>query len=72
MSGSKYLGNVYGTGGCGGGGDSSCKRMFGSSHNSAFNVLMCDGSVRPVSNTINTTTWQALATVAGGEVVGDF
>jgi len=33
------------------------------------NVGLCDGSVRFVNNSINTGTWRALATRAGGEVI---
>jgi prepilin-type N-terminal cleavage/methylation domain-containing protein/prepilin-type processing-associated H-X9-DG protein len=36
----------------------------------AVNVLLMDGSVRPVSPSINLATWRALGTRAGGEVVG--
>ncbi|MCI0681664.1 MAG: DUF1559 domain-containing protein [Gemmataceae bacterium] len=36
------------------------------------NVLLMDGSVRSVSQNVDLTTWRALGTRAGGEVVGDF
>jgi prepilin-type N-terminal cleavage/methylation domain-containing protein/prepilin-type processing-associated H-X9-DG protein len=39
-------------------------------HSGGVNVLLMDGSVRFVNNSISTTTWRALGTRAGGEVVG--
>ena len=36
------------------------------------NVLLMDGSVRAVSKSIDLTTWRALGTRSGGEVIGDF
>jgi prepilin-type N-terminal cleavage/methylation domain-containing protein/prepilin-type processing-associated H-X9-DG protein len=38
----------------------------------AVNVLLMDGAVRSVSPNINLTTWRALSTRQGGEVVGDY
>jgi prepilin-type processing-associated H-X9-DG protein len=43
-----------------------------SRHPNGVNLLRCDGSVRFVSNDVTLTTWQALATRAGGEIVGDY
>jgi prepilin-type N-terminal cleavage/methylation domain-containing protein/prepilin-type processing-associated H-X9-DG protein len=43
-----------------------------SRHTGGVNVVLCDGSVRFVSNEIAWTTWQALGTSRGGEVVGDY
>jgi prepilin-type N-terminal cleavage/methylation domain-containing protein/prepilin-type processing-associated H-X9-DG protein len=40
-----------------------------SNHPGGVNVLMADGSVRFVKNTINQATWWALGTRAGGEVL---
>ena len=38
-------------------------------HPGGVNVLLGDGSVRFIKNSINGSTWRALGTVAGGEVV---
>jgi prepilin-type N-terminal cleavage/methylation domain-containing protein/prepilin-type processing-associated H-X9-DG protein len=47
-------------------------RAARSRHPGGVNVLLGDGSVRFVSNTVPLNTWRALATRAGGEVLGDF
>jgi prepilin-type N-terminal cleavage/methylation domain-containing protein/prepilin-type processing-associated H-X9-DG protein len=39
-------------------------------HTNGVNVLLCDGSVRYVSNAISLSTWRALGTRSGGEVLG--
>ena len=36
------------------------------------NVALMDGSVRPVRNNIDLTTWRALGTRQGNEVIGDY
>jgi prepilin-type N-terminal cleavage/methylation domain-containing protein/prepilin-type processing-associated H-X9-DG protein len=41
----------------------------GSRHPGSVNVLMMDGSVRSIKDSINRTTWWALSTMAGGEVL---
>jgi prepilin-type N-terminal cleavage/methylation domain-containing protein/prepilin-type processing-associated H-X9-DG protein len=41
-------------------------------HAGTVNVLMNDGSVRGVSNSINLAVWRALGTRSGGEVIGEF
>src|SRR5262249_24320180 len=41
-------------------------------HPGIVHVLLMDGSVRPVNININVTIWRALATRAGGEIVGDY
>jgi len=43
-------------------------QRFGSSHTSGLNIVFCDGSVRLVPYSINTTVWQALGTANGNEV----
>ncbi len=40
-----------------------------SRHPGIVNVLFCDGSVKAIKQTINTATWWALGTRAGGEVI---
>ncbi len=41
-------------------------------HPGGVNLLLCDGSVHFVQYSINLTTWRALGTRAGGEVVGEY
>ncbi len=41
-----------------------------SRHPGGVNLLLADGSVRFVKNTIDLRIWQALATIAGGEITG--
>ncbi len=41
-------------------------------HSGIVNVLMMDGSVRSVSDNIRRSTWRALGTRAGNEVIGEF
>jgi prepilin-type N-terminal cleavage/methylation domain-containing protein/prepilin-type processing-associated H-X9-DG protein len=43
-----------------------------SRHPGGVNLLLADGSVRFVSNSVSPQTWTALATRAGGEVLGDY
>ena len=43
-----------------------------SNHTGGVNVTLCDGSVRFVKNSIDLITWQALASAASGEVIGDY
>ena len=38
-------------------------------HDGMVNVLMCDGSVSPISEKIDLPTWKAMGTRAGGEVI---
>jgi prepilin-type N-terminal cleavage/methylation domain-containing protein/prepilin-type processing-associated H-X9-DG protein len=42
-----------------------------SRHTGVVNVVMLDGSVRPISNQINIFTWRAMSTSRGGEVIND-
>ena len=39
-------------------------------HTGGVNMLLCDGSVRYVSNAVSLSTWRAVGTRAGGEVNG--
>ncbi len=48
----------------------ACKRGFGSFHPGGLNVLMADGAVRFVKQTVNPMTWWALGTIEGGEIIG--
>jgi prepilin-type N-terminal cleavage/methylation domain-containing protein/prepilin-type processing-associated H-X9-DG protein len=41
-----------------------------SAHSGGVNLLLGDGSVRFVKTSIDLTTWQALGTISGGEIVG--
>lgn len=41
-------------------------------HTGGVQLLMCDGSVHFISDTINLATWRALGTRAGGEIVGEY
>ncbi|HEX4612154.1 MAG TPA: DUF1559 domain-containing protein [Urbifossiella sp.] len=43
-----------------------------SAHTSGANFLLGDGSVRFIGSGVNPATYQALGTVAGGEVLGDY
>lgn len=44
----------------------------GSRHPGMVNLLLCDGSVRNVNDTVNLQVWRALGTRAGNDIVGDF
>jgi prepilin-type N-terminal cleavage/methylation domain-containing protein/prepilin-type processing-associated H-X9-DG protein len=41
-----------------------------SNHTGGVNLALCDGSVRFLSQSINMTTWQAVCSINGGEVIG--
>jgi prepilin-type N-terminal cleavage/methylation domain-containing protein/prepilin-type processing-associated H-X9-DG protein len=45
---------------------------FYSFHPSGANFLLGDGSVRFITSSVNPKTYQALGTIAGGEVLGDY
>src|SRR5262249_61075843 len=53
------------------GGANPCKRSSGSFHTNGMNFLMCDGSVRWISMSIDINLLAAMATIAGGEVTAD-
>jgi prepilin-type N-terminal cleavage/methylation domain-containing protein/prepilin-type processing-associated H-X9-DG protein len=52
--------------------DVPCKYGWGSNHTGAINFALADGSVRPISPNVDTTTFVNLATIAGGEVARDY
>jgi prepilin-type N-terminal cleavage/methylation domain-containing protein/prepilin-type processing-associated H-X9-DG protein len=56
---------------CGNGSHNKALSTARSFHSGGVNALLCDGSGRFVSNTIDLTVWRALSTRAGGEVVSD-
>lgn len=41
-------------------------------HSRGVNLLLLDGSVRFVAGTIDTSVWRAIASMSGGETVGEF
>ncbi len=43
-----------------------------SMHTGGVHLLLCDGSVRFASNSIDINTWQGIGTREGGELLGDF
>ena len=45
---------------------------YTSMHTGSVNFLLCDGSVRTISENISTVTLNSLSTRAGGEVIGEF
>jgi len=61
----------YPTGLCGTNKKCSGQSIFSSNHGGITNFVFLDGSVRSLRDTIDATTWIALGTVAGNEVVSD-
>jgi prepilin-type N-terminal cleavage/methylation domain-containing protein/prepilin-type processing-associated H-X9-DG protein len=51
---------------------SPCKRGWSSLHSAGFNFVFCDGAVRLINRQVDMNVLAALATIAGGEVVGDY
>ena len=51
---------------------SPCKRGWSSLHSAGFNFLFCDGAVKLINRQVDMNVLAALATIAGGEVVGDY
>ena len=41
-----------------------------SAHTGGVNVLLCDGSVRSVTNSVSVATWRAMGTRNGGDILG--
>jgi prepilin-type processing-associated H-X9-DG protein len=56
----------------GGAGTANCFSLARSHHPGGVNAAMADGSVRFLIDSINVDTYKALATRAGGEVLGDY
>jgi len=50
---------------------SNCSMSANSGHTNGLNVVMCDGSVRFVANSISMATWRAMGTRNGGEVLAN-
>jgi prepilin-type processing-associated H-X9-DG protein len=49
-----------------------CKYGWGSPHPGVIHFAFCDGSVRGINKGIDMTIFQALATIAGGEVLEEY
>ena len=56
---------------CGGGSVNEMTAASRSRHPGGVNVLKADGSVHFVSQNINLKTWQAMGSIAGGEIVSE-
>jgi prepilin-type N-terminal cleavage/methylation domain-containing protein/prepilin-type processing-associated H-X9-DG protein len=67
-----YPPNVVGKWDCGNASGNKGLTAARSFHGGGVNVLLCDGSVRFVRDSIALATWRAMATRDGGEVTGDF
>ncbi|HSQ58238.1 MAG TPA: DUF1559 domain-containing protein, partial [Gemmata sp.] len=48
----------------------NCSMSANSGHTAGLNVLLCDGSVKFVTNSISLPTWRALGTRNGGDLLG--
>jgi prepilin-type N-terminal cleavage/methylation domain-containing protein/prepilin-type processing-associated H-X9-DG protein len=57
---------------CGNGSHNKGLSTARSYHPGGVNLLLCDGSVRLIANTIEIATWQGLATRGGGEPVSGY
>lgn len=67
-----YTPNQVGKWDCGNGSHNKGLTAARSAHSGGVNLVLVDGSVRFVSNSINLTTWRALSTRANGEINGDY
>ena len=57
---------------CASQGDSNpCKRAFASMHTGLIQFVKADGSVNPISTSLDMNVYRALSTIAGGEVASD-
>lgn len=56
----------------GAGGSNTCKRGWGSFHIGGLHFLLCDGSVRFVSQSVNMNLLANLATIQGNEITGEY
>lgn len=63
-----YTPNQKGVWDCGNGSHNKGLTAARSNHTGGVNILLCDGSIRFVSNIIDPTIWRNLSTRAGGEL----
>ncbi|MEO6810754.1 MAG: DUF1559 domain-containing protein, partial [Isosphaeraceae bacterium] len=66
---SQYKWGACGIGGSGGGADASTFVNAQSNHSGGSNVLMADGSVKFIKDSVSWMTWWSLGTKANGEVI---
>lgn len=67
-----YTPNPAGKWDCGNGSHNKALSTARSNHAGAVNLLLCDGSVRAIRDSIAADVWRALATRSGGEAPGDW
>ncbi|MCI0461009.1 MAG: DUF1559 domain-containing protein [Gemmataceae bacterium] len=67
-----YPPNPVGKWDCGNGSGNKGLSTARSNHTGGVNLLLADGSVRFVSDSVSFAVWRALATRAGGDLVGDY
>jgi prepilin-type N-terminal cleavage/methylation domain-containing protein/prepilin-type processing-associated H-X9-DG protein len=67
-----YTPNPLGKWDCGNGSHNKALSTARSNHPGGVNLLLCDGAVRFVRDTISLNIWRALSTRAGGEVISNF